>query len=74
MKRALIQPQTCTGCVPCIIEEICDKHAIIRESKEEKPWVDFYMCAGCMRCKAYCPYNAIEEITQPCNGQRKMGW
>lgn len=74
MKRALIIPKACAGCIPCSIEEVCDNHAIIREAQDDKPWVDFYKCAGCMRCKAYCSFNAIEEITHPCTGQRSMGW
>ena len=74
MKRALIVPQVCTACVPCTVEEMCERHAIIREVPEDKPWVDFYQCVGCMRCKAFCPYHAIEDITQPCNGQGKLGW
>jgi TPP-dependent indolepyruvate ferredoxin oxidoreductase alpha subunit len=74
MKRVMIIPNLCVSCVPCIVEEKCDMHATIRETPEDKPWVDFYKCAGCLRCKAYCPFSAIEEITQPCNGQGKMGW
>lgn len=74
MKRALIVPAACKGCFPCAVEEKCDMHAIIRENPKDKPWVDFYKCAGCLHCKVFCPFSAIEEIAQPCNGQGKLGW
>lgn len=74
MKRALIVPEACAGCIPCAVEETCANHAIIRESQDDKPWIDFYKCSGCLRCKALCRYGAIEDISQPCNGQGRMGW
>ena len=74
MKKALIQPEKCNNCSPCAIEANCTMNAIIRETSESKPWIDFYRCAGCMKCKTFCPYEAIVEIIQPCNGKSRMGW
>ncbi len=74
MKRALIRPDRCSNCNPCEVEEQCEMKAVFREAADEKPWVDFYLCSGCLRCKPVCPAAAIEEITQPCNGWGRMGW
>jgi MinD superfamily P-loop ATPase len=74
MKRALIQPEKCQRCSPCLVEEKCPKHAAFLEKETDQPWVDFYQCAGCMKCKGWCKYNAIEEITHPCDGKGRMGW
>ena len=49
-------------------------HAFFREEAADKPWVDFYRCSGCLKCKPACPFNAIEAILQPCNGKGKIGW
>lgn len=48
--------------------------AIFREEPQDRPWVDFYQCSGCLKCKTLCPAGAIEEIVQPCSGGRRMGW
>ena len=74
MKRALIDPEGCANCDPCAAIEKCPNSAIFRESESDKPWVDFYRCSGCMKCKANCALGAIIEITQPCNGKPRMGW
>lgn len=71
MKRAMVDRFKCKGCIPCNIEENCSNKAIIRE--DDIPWVDFYLCSGCMKCKTYCPFNAVEEIARPC-GNNKIGW
>jgi Fe-S-cluster-containing hydrogenase component 2 len=49
-------------------------HAFFREEPTDKPWVDFYRCGGCLKCKAACPWGAIEPIVHPCDGKRRMGW
>ncbi|MEI6101091.1 MAG: hypothetical protein WCP73_04555 [Eubacteriales bacterium] len=54
MKRAVIVSENCLNCVPCPVESNCSNHAIIREEPTDKPWVDFYMCSGCLKCKALC--------------------
>ena len=54
-------------CPDCVVEANCPKKAIIREDIIDKPWVDFYKCSGCLKCKILCSYNAICEITQPCH-------
>jgi TPP-dependent indolepyruvate ferredoxin oxidoreductase alpha subunit len=74
MKRALIVPDRCENCETCAVEKGCSREAVIRESLTEKPWVDFYRCAGCLECKALCTFQAVEEISQPCDGTRRMGW
>jgi TPP-dependent indolepyruvate ferredoxin oxidoreductase alpha subunit len=74
MKRALIHPERCTNCQPCIAQLACERQAIFREAPADKPWVDFYRCSGCLKCKATCPASAIQEISQPCDGQPRAGW
>ena len=74
MKRALIQPNICQRCSPCQVEVQCPKHAAFREQPTDQPWVDFYQCAGCMQCKAWCQHGAIAEIAHPCDGKGRMGW
>jgi Pyruvate/2-oxoacid:ferredoxin oxidoreductase delta subunit len=74
MKRALIHPEKCKNCEVCQIEANCPNHAVIKENPEEKPWVDFYLCTGCLQCKALCLQGAVEDITQPCDGKKRMGW
>jgi Pyruvate/2-oxoacid:ferredoxin oxidoreductase delta subunit len=48
--------------------------AAFREDPADKPWIDFYHCSGCMKCKANCPAEAIIEISHPCDGKPRMGW
>ena len=48
--------------------------AVFREMPEDRPWVDFYHCSGCLKCKLLCPQGAIEEIAHPCDGQGRKGW
>ncbi len=48
--------------------------AVIREAASSRPWIDFYRCAGCMKCKSYCANRAVEEIAHPCDGKGRMGW
>lgn len=74
LKRALIDPSKCANCALCIVEQNCAMEAVFREPQDAKPWVDFYRCAGCMKCKALCPNQAIAEITHPCDGKGRMGW
>ena len=74
MKRALIRPEICSNCTPCAVEEQCPMHAILRENPVDRPWVDFYRCSGCLKCKGFCTHRAIEEITHPCDGEGRMGW
>ncbi|MCE5322548.1 hypothetical protein LLG46_04435 [bacterium] len=74
MKRALIDPAKCNNCSPCLVEQECPMEAVFRELQDSKPWVDFYRCAGCMKCKAFCANHAIEEIAHPCDGKGRMGW
>ncbi len=74
MKRALIVPDRCENCETCAIAKGCSREAVIRESPTEKPWVDFYRCAGCLECRSLCPHRAVEEISQPCDGGGRMGW
>ena len=74
MKRALINPEHCIGCADCAVIAVCERHAIIREDGESKPWIDFYQCCGCMKCKPVCPHDAVETLLQPCTGTQRMSW
>ncbi len=74
MKRALIQPRKCQNCQPCEVARQCPMTAVFREEADERPWVDFLRCSGCLKCKLFCVNDAIEAIVQPCNGRAKMGW
>ena len=59
MKRALIRPEKCSNCQPCEVEEQCPMKAVFREEANERPWVDFYRCSGCLTCKTLCVGGAI---------------
>jgi Pyruvate/2-oxoacid:ferredoxin oxidoreductase delta subunit len=70
----MINPDACKNCDQCGVFENCPMKAAFRESKTDKPWVDFYRCSGCMKCKDFCPFKAVVEITHPCDGKGRMGW
>ena len=74
MKRALIDPQICCNCDVCQVDDKCPQKAVIKEDDSDKPWIDFYKCRGCMKCKAYCNNNAIIEETKPCDGGFSQTW
>ncbi|MBL8027370.1 MAG: 4Fe-4S binding protein [Fibrobacteres bacterium] len=74
MKKAIINPHKCQSCELCIVIEECFRRAPFRESQKEKPWIDFYKCSGCMKCKKLCPHGAVDDVIQPCNGKGKSGW
>ncbi len=74
MQRAIIIPEKCKSCSPCLIELQCETKAIIRESIHDKPWIDFFNCTGCLKCKPVCSNEALDFITQPCTGKPRMGW
>ena len=75
MKRALIDPKKCKGCDPCAVETKCpQQNVIIREDKTDKPWIDFYKCRGCMKCKQYCENGAILEEMKPCDPSALSSW
>ncbi len=74
MKRVLIRLEKCSNCQPCEVALRCEMKAVFREEADDKPWVDFYRCSGCLKCKPVCLGGAIEEITQPCDGRARLGW
>jgi Fe-S-cluster-containing hydrogenase component 2 len=74
MKRIMIIPLKCQNCNPCEIETFCPKKAIFREEPVEKPWIDFYKCSGCLKCKPLCKFDAIEELMRPCSENNLGGW
>ena len=74
MRRALLNPERCRNCEPCEVIARCPMQAVFREQAGEQPWVDFYRCSGCLKCKGFCPHHAVDEITHPCDGGRRMGW
>ena len=59
MKQAFVDPERCLLCATCPPEEECLRKALVRENRDEMPWVDAYRCLGCMKCKAACPHRAI---------------
>jgi Pyruvate/2-oxoacid:ferredoxin oxidoreductase delta subunit len=73
MKRPIIIPEKCQACDECAIEAHCPKHAVIREQPNEKPWVDFYKCSGCLKCKTWCRNSAVEELSRPCDNSGRRG-
>ena len=74
MKRALINPDKCLNCSECNVALLCPQKAIIREQATDKPWVDFQLCRGCMKCKTYCNDSAVLEEIKPCNGGFAGSW
>ena len=74
MKRAIIKPSKCLNCEICTALENCPLGAIFREDREDKPWVDFYKCTGCMKCDSTCNGKAIATITQPCSIHGRTNW
>ena len=74
MKRAMIDPAKCNNCSPCLVAEKCPTKAVIREEATDKPWIDFYHCRGCMKCKEFCEHQSILEETKPCDGGFSPGW
>ncbi|MHB1000312.1 MAG: 4Fe-4S binding protein [Armatimonadota bacterium] len=74
MKRALICPDQCQNCLPCDVAEKCRFNAVFRERPEDKPWIDFYKCTGCLECKRFCTHGAITDISKPCKGRTEVGW
>jgi MinD superfamily P-loop ATPase len=61
MNVALIDPRLCQNCDNCCVQEMCPKHAVFREDDSDRPWIDFYKCSGCMKCKLFCEYKAVLE-------------
>jgi len=74
MKRVMIVPKKCQNCPTCEIEIICPKKAIFREEPNEKPWIDFYKCSGCLKCKPLCRSEAVECLARPCSEKNLGGW
>ena len=74
MKRALINPDKCGNCFECNVVALCPQKAMIREEPTDKPWVDFLLCRGCMKCKDFCNNGAVLEEIKPCTGGRAMSW
>jgi len=74
MKRAIINPEKCNNCDNCAVNEKCPESAVIRESKTDKPWIDFYKCRGCMKCKSFCTNGSIIEEAKPCDMSSLKSW
>ena len=74
MKHALINPENCRNCFECNVAVLCPQKAIIREQSTDKPWVDFQLCRGCMKCKQYCAGSAVLEEIKPCDGNFTSSW
>ena len=74
MKRAMVDPKMCNNCDICEVDAKCMEKAVIREDKTDKPYIDFYKCRGCMKCKQYCKYSSILEETKPCDRNFLKSW
>jgi len=74
MRRAMIDPLKCGNCSECNVAVLCPQKAIIRELPTDKPWIDFMQCRGCMKCKTYCPNDAVLEEVKSCNGGFARSW
>lgn len=75
MRRALIVPEKCMACEECQVGIKCENNILIRENIKDKPWIDLYMCRGCMKCLNYCPNGAVEELVRPCSNLGSViGW
>jgi len=64
VKRAIILPEACRNCEICEAGEVCQQDAFIREKKEDKPWIDFYQCRGCLKCKPAWRSRGIDSTVQ----------
>jgi len=74
MKRAMVNQEKCHNCPECKVNAQCPQKAIIREESGDRPWVDFMLCRGCMKCKVFCANGAILEETKSCNGGFAKSW
>ena len=74
MKRALINPKICRKCDDCEVNAKCPEKAVILEEKNDTPWIDFYKCRGCMKCKLFCRYGSVLEETKPCDKNSLRSW
>jgi len=74
MKRALIDPKICRKCDICEVNAKCTEKAVILEEKNDTPWIDFYKCRGCMKCKQYCKHSSVLEEIKPCDGKSATSW
>lgn len=74
MKRAMVDPAKCLNCSVWDVADNCPQQAIIREINDDKPWIDFYGCRGCMKCKVFCKHQAVLEIIKPCDGSFASSW
>jgi flavoprotein len=74
MKRALIDPKICRNCDVCEVNAKCPQKAVIKEDDNDKPWIDFYKCRGCMKCKQFCEHGSILEEIKPCDGGFSQTW
>jgi Pyruvate/2-oxoacid:ferredoxin oxidoreductase delta subunit len=74
MKRALISPENCRNCHECNVATLCPQKAIIQEEPTDQPWIDFYKCRGCMKCKQFCANGAVLEELKPCDGSFAQTW
>jgi len=74
MKRAMVEPKACKKCDVCEVDAKCPQKAVILEDKNNIPWIDFYKCRGCMKCKLYCKQGSVFEETKPCDGRFSPSW
>jgi len=74
MKRAMIDPKICRKCDVCKVNLKCTEKAVILEEKNDTPFIDFYKCRGCMKCKQFCEHGSVLEEIKPCDGNSLRSW
>jgi len=74
MKRSMVDTKICRGCDICEVDAGCPQKAVIPEEKNDKPWINFYKCRGCMKYKTLCKNGAVLEETKPCDEKFTKSW
>ncbi len=59
-EQVFIDPRLCRICRRCYPLETCEDHAILRNSREEGPYVDPARCVDCRLCRRCCPFDAVQ--------------
>ncbi len=55
-----LEPENCTGCTPCLVEEACPMQAVKSESEKGKVHRDEALCFHCGLCATVCPSSVFQ--------------